>query len=386
MSNTDISVVIPSFGRRQAVRNCVEALSRQSARERIREVIVVDDGSPDPLREEDVRSPIPVTLLRQPNAGPAAARNRALQEAGGTLCWFLNDDAVPSEDCLSALLDAHAPRRPGESVLGRFDFAPSTQADAFMRMVREGTMMFAYERIRENVANQWRFFWTCNLLVDMESVRTAGAFDAQTFGTLWGVEDVELGYRLERRAGRAVHYCPAAACNHDHVMAPKSYFSRQYGLGRNLFRMYRKHDDPNIIYMAEGTAYTARSHALIGRRVREHLTEVETARQFVCNLFASREAAPADEDEYFRIVRRYAQEVGVEIMWAGIHREAQDVFGKEDEEDPPCPGKLSAFGLRLRCLERSIRCLSSMRSPRLKFTALPMAAPETLAAPYDIGV
>lgn len=54
------------------------------------EVIVVDDGSTD--RSAEVASSRPVRLLRQENAGMAAARNAGIAHASGELVAFIDAD------------------------------------------------------------------------------------------------------------------------------------------------------------------------------------------------------------------------------------------------------------------------------------------------------
>ncbi len=71
------SVVVPTCGRPGPLTSCLEALARLEYPCDLYEVIVVDDGSPAPLDAVvgTFRSRVDVTLLRQQNGGPAAARN-----------------------------------------------------------------------------------------------------------------------------------------------------------------------------------------------------------------------------------------------------------------------------------------------------------------------
>ena len=73
------------------------------------EVVVVSDGSTDGTDEylASAAVPLPVTALRQANGGPAAARNRGIEEARGTLVLFVDDDVVPAPDLIAAHVAAH---------------------------------------------------------------------------------------------------------------------------------------------------------------------------------------------------------------------------------------------------------------------------------------
>jgi glycosyltransferase involved in cell wall biosynthesis len=73
------------------------------------EVVVVDDGSTD-RTGEIVRSYRDVIYVRQENAGPAAARNRAFAESHGALVAVLDSDDLMAPDRIrrqAEYLDAH---------------------------------------------------------------------------------------------------------------------------------------------------------------------------------------------------------------------------------------------------------------------------------------
>ena len=72
------SIVIPSYCRPQRLQRCLAAIAQLDyPRDRF-EVVVVDDGS-EPALESAVapwRNAFSINLIRQANAGPAAARNQ----------------------------------------------------------------------------------------------------------------------------------------------------------------------------------------------------------------------------------------------------------------------------------------------------------------------
>ena len=97
MRPCQISVVIPLWNKRAEVGAAIASVLAQTASPL--EIIVVDDGSTDGSAEvaESFTSPL-LRLIRQPNGGVSAARNRAISEARGE--WV-------------ALLDADDEWRPG---------------------------------------------------------------------------------------------------------------------------------------------------------------------------------------------------------------------------------------------------------------------------------
>jgi glycosyltransferase involved in cell wall biosynthesis len=90
MRDPTISVVIPTYNRARFLPAAVASVRAQSYP--CNEVLIVDDGSTDDTTEVVAGLGPEVRLIRQANAGPAAARNRGIHEAGGDLVAFLDTD------------------------------------------------------------------------------------------------------------------------------------------------------------------------------------------------------------------------------------------------------------------------------------------------------
>jgi glycosyltransferase involved in cell wall biosynthesis len=96
-----VSVIIPCYNVEDLVAEAIDSALAQTHSPI--EIIVVDDGSTDASSErvqpfaDDGR----VTLVRQENAGPAAARNRGIAEARGELIAFLDADDLWEPEKLS---------------------------------------------------------------------------------------------------------------------------------------------------------------------------------------------------------------------------------------------------------------------------------------------
>lgn len=91
-----ISAVIPAYNSAETLGTAIESVLAQTVP--VDQIIVVDDGSRDHTSEV-ARSYSAVHLIRQANAGPGPARNRAVEEATGEWLAFLDaDDAwVPEK-------------------------------------------------------------------------------------------------------------------------------------------------------------------------------------------------------------------------------------------------------------------------------------------------
>ena len=109
------SVVIPLFNKREYVSRAVESVLGQS--QVAEELIVVDDGSTDGSGEIVEAYGDMVTLIRQANAGEAAARNSGIRAAKGTHIAFLDaDDCWKSE--FLAIVRQLVERHPDAAIYG----------------------------------------------------------------------------------------------------------------------------------------------------------------------------------------------------------------------------------------------------------------------------
>lgn len=102
-----ISVIIPVYNAEKTLNACVESVLSQSY-SRI-EVILVDDGSKDgsaalcrQIADRDGR----VKFFSQPNAGPAAARNTALDAVTGEFLTFADSDDFFVPGAFQKMIDA----------------------------------------------------------------------------------------------------------------------------------------------------------------------------------------------------------------------------------------------------------------------------------------
>jgi glycosyltransferase involved in cell wall biosynthesis len=108
-----VSVVIPTYNRRQFIGEAVASVLQQGFDDI--EIIVVDDGSTDDTAEVLASFGAAIRSIYQENKGVSAARNRGVMESRGTFLAFLDSDDLWTAGKLDAQI--------GHMSDGRLSFA-----------------------------------------------------------------------------------------------------------------------------------------------------------------------------------------------------------------------------------------------------------------------
>jgi glycosyltransferase involved in cell wall biosynthesis len=103
-----VSCIVPVFNGERYLPEALDSILAQSHRPL--EIIIVDDGSTDRTPEIARELDGPVRYLRQPNAGPATARNTGIDAATGDLVAFLDHDDLWHPDKLARQVTRFAVR------------------------------------------------------------------------------------------------------------------------------------------------------------------------------------------------------------------------------------------------------------------------------------
>lgn len=235
MGTVDISVLIPTFNRAAVLRRTLMLYERQQAMDARFEVLVVDDGSSDgtpallDAMARELRYPLRWVSLPG-NAGPSAARNRAIDEARGRLLLFTGDDILPDERLLVEHLEWHDRRHPAShvGVLGRVQWAEELVPTPFMRWLESSGTQFGYGRLAHGDAVDYGFLYTSNVSIKRDFlVATNERFDER----LRFCEDSEWGLRLVRK-GFELRYNARALGAHLHQTTVDSSIQRMRLLGQ----------------------------------------------------------------------------------------------------------------------------------------------------------
>lgn len=220
-------MIIPAFNRPAATARCVGALRLLTPTPGAFEVLVIDDGSNPPLTlgglTEGDDGPR-VRIIRQDNAGPAAARNAGARAALGRLLAFTDNDCAPDPGWLTALWQAHL-ENPVALLGGVTVNAARASVPA---QASQDLLAFLYadmERRRYDAP----FFASNNLAVGSERFAELGGFD--TSFPLAAGEDREFGDRFFH-AGGTLTLVPDAVVRHHHAMTVGRFWRQHHNYGR----------------------------------------------------------------------------------------------------------------------------------------------------------
>lgn len=216
MNKLSISIIIPTFNGAGRIGNCLASLRSQIIGCNA-EILVVDDGSTDNLAEV-VAQFEGVRLIRQANAGPAAARNHGAREATGEILLFTDDDCVPNPDWLEKMLSPFADpelvgakgayRTRQERLMARF--VQAEYEDRYRFMCREADI---------------DFIDTYSAAFRRDRFLEMGGYD--TSFPVACAEDIELSYRMSAR-GWKMRFIPDAIVYHQHPDSFLRYIKKKF--------------------------------------------------------------------------------------------------------------------------------------------------------------
>jgi GT2 family glycosyltransferase len=204
------------------------------------EVIVVDDGSPHPIDDlvAPFRSSLDLTLIRQRNGGPAAARNTGAARARGRLLAFTDDDCRPTPDWLhhlaERLQDAPGVMAGGRTVnaLRNNPYSAASQA----------LLTYVY-RQKNRDPDDAGFLTTNNMVVPRRGFLHLGGFD-ERFRT---AEDRDFCARW-LASGLRIVYEKRAVLYHAHRLTLRSFWHQHvaYGAGGHRLRQRGAPDESDL--------------------------------------------------------------------------------------------------------------------------------------------
>jgi GT2 family glycosyltransferase len=205
----DLSIIIPTHNRVDALEQTLAALARQEFAQPW-EVIVVDNNSTDETNEVVGRMakdfPVDLILTEETKPGPAAARNKGASIARGEYLLFMDNDIIAAPD----LLSRHYRRlteNPGCWIVGQFPNKPDQEATIFGRYQRH-----LYPLARAKSLVETNAITGAGTSMPREDFEQLGGFDMNFFAA--SGEDRELAMRAIA-SGIRILYDPSIVAIHN---------------------------------------------------------------------------------------------------------------------------------------------------------------------------
>jgi len=226
--SVQITVVVPTRDRPDALAACLAALARQTLADH--EVVVVDDGSVDADAVAAVVAGAPhARCVRDRGTGPAAARNLGASVATAPIVCFTDDDCRPTAGWLEAIvaaIDGGAAAVAGPTRNGRPHDVAATASQTITNHLAEASFDPATHTVG--------FAPTSNVACRAD-VHRAYPFDASY--PLAAGEDREWCTRLAAH-GVGLVFVPAAVVEHFQDLSLPSFWRQQVRYGRGARRWH----------------------------------------------------------------------------------------------------------------------------------------------------
>jgi GT2 family glycosyltransferase/glycosyltransferase involved in cell wall biosynthesis len=209
-SRPRISVLIATYDRPELLRACLASFTEQTLEHSAFEVVVVDDGSREPVVPavvNELADRLRIVGVRIGHGGRSAAKNLAVMLARGPVVLFFDDDDRAAPDYLERHLAGHD-ARPAEAVavLGHTDWAPELRRTSLMHYVTDiDRMLFAYERLGDGQVLDWHGFWEGRVSCKRSLLLRCGLHDQRLDYSI----DVELAWRLRPAGLRVIYHASA---------------------------------------------------------------------------------------------------------------------------------------------------------------------------------
>ncbi|RCX17585.1 GT2 family glycosyltransferase [Anaerobacterium chartisolvens] len=243
------SFIIPTYQNKRLIKNTLQSLNRQNGYSKEDyEAVVIDDGSTDGTCEyiQGVNTNYSIEYIylhRSSKSSRARARNAGISAAAGEIIVFIDGDMLIRENYLKELDRCF---RASEDILVIGNRVMMTEEVSYEELTQEECFKGSKFEINsfENLEirhiifkhlsynsccyiHPWLQTFSCNMAVLKKHLDKNGGFDEGFKG--WGIEDVELGYRLYKSGLRiiinnrieAFHQCHSS--DHNLKISPQKY-------------------------------------------------------------------------------------------------------------------------------------------------------------------
>ncbi len=210
----DISVCVCTHDRPSYVRDCLDGLRRQTVPRDRFEILLVDSGCTGavPAILAGLAQAHGARLIRVERPGVSAARNAGADAAAAPYIAYLDDDAIPADDWVEAILRAldtdHPPALLGGRILPKWErplpgWWPRSLIGVLSIIEHEGAGEYRTDALPAGLEP-----YAANLVVRVDALMGIGGFGTAIgrYGkALLSDEEVQLAWALQD-AGQAIRY------------------------------------------------------------------------------------------------------------------------------------------------------------------------------------
>jgi len=230
-----VSIVIPTYNRKEVLKRCLELLFNQTYPKDKYEIILVDDGSTDGTDKMvfSLKPSCKLVYIRQKRKGPHIARNQGIKKAKGDIVLFVDSDILAPPNFILEHVKFH--KIYGEKTIVS---GPTVRTD---------NLMDDFSDIKKRIKKK-KFdlsgpsFITSNLSVRREHLIKIGGFDEDFQGLGW--HDWDLGLRLTKLGLSAKRNLNAIVYHYKkkrEIEDIPALAQRRIERGKNAVLYYKKH-------------------------------------------------------------------------------------------------------------------------------------------------
>jgi len=197
MSNTIISIIIPTKNRAHLIENCIHSLCKQNFDINKFEIILVDNNSTDNTRKivEELQNNnnCKIKYLFEEKSGSHFARNNAAKIAKGEFLYFTDDDLIADPNMLSEILKTFDFHPDLASVTGRILPNWETQPPKWIYKYCNNYLLSLNDRHEEIIIDSKDVgIFSCHQMIKKDIFIKAGGFNPDIVNGEW-IGDNETG-------------------------------------------------------------------------------------------------------------------------------------------------------------------------------------------------
>lgn len=244
-----VSVVIPTLNRARVLAQTIDQIESQTVPRDAYEVIVVDNASTDDTHSMLAEKSLEYSNLKflfQSKPGAAPTRNAGLRKASGDIVLFIDNDILAERDLIEKHLE-YQDRHSNASIIGAVITPWDGRTDSFLRYLRHRGIYNPYTITSGTM--DFSYYHTGNVSTRRSTLLDAGGFNEEFF--IYGMEDIELGYRLQKLGCRMIHGDQARAV-HQYFPTYKEFIERCEQAGYSLGKLIELHPELKQRFVENG--------------------------------------------------------------------------------------------------------------------------------------